>query len=327
MSLFETTTAGSVLERPAEERDALCVLFADLSGSSRLFKQVGDERAQSIVAERFALMAEAVSRAHGRVVKTIGDEVMAVFRAVNDACAAASDIHFELERANAGDVDLQAHIGLHFGPVVQGDDDIFGDTVNVAAAVTKLAHAGEILLTESVAARLSGEWKRYIESVFSQVLKGQPEPTELFRLHWEEDATERTVVNRRGDNLSAWAARAMVFALTGKRVSLDYKKAGLTIGREPDCDLNINAGHVSRMHATVRYAEGHFYLQDHSLNGTFVTPYGGNEIHVFRREILLERGGVLVPGCRAHDDGAVRIEYYRSDLEALRPQAPEQRQA
>ena len=260
MSAFESTSAGHVLDCAAEERDALCVLFADLSGSSRLFKEVGDERAQRIVSERFSLMAEVVGRMHGRVVKTIGDEVMAVFRAVNDACAAAAEIQLELERANTPEVCLQAHIGVNFGPVVENGGDVFGDTVNVASAVTKLAHAGEILLTDGVATRLSGEWKRYVETVFSQVLKGQQYPTALFRLHWEEDAADRTVVNRRGDNLTAWAARTMVFSFGGRKVPLDYKKAGLTIGREPDCDLSIDAQHVSRMHATVRYAEGHFYL-------------------------------------------------------------------
>ena len=48
-----------------------------------------------------------------------------------------------------------------------------------------------------------------------------------------------------------------------------------------------------------------------------MTPYGGNEIHIFRREFLLERGGLLVPGCKAQEKGAIRIEYYRSDLAGL----------
>jgi pSer/pThr/pTyr-binding forkhead associated (FHA) protein len=53
---------------------------------------------------------------------------------------------------------------------------------------------------------------------------------------------------------------------------------------------------VSRHHATIRIERTQFYLVDHSINGTFVTRASGEEIHVVRREIMLEVRGEIRPG-------------------------------
>ena len=59
----------------------IAVLFADVSGSTRLYESLGDERALAAINHCLGLVREACSSNHGRVVKTIGDEVLAVFPA------------------------------------------------------------------------------------------------------------------------------------------------------------------------------------------------------------------------------------------------------
>ena len=68
----------------------LAVLFADVSGSTRLYETLGDERALATVGRCVELMREACDGHAGRVIKTIGDEVMAVFPLADEAAQAAA---------------------------------------------------------------------------------------------------------------------------------------------------------------------------------------------------------------------------------------------
>jgi len=77
---------------------------------------------------------------------------------------------------------------------------------------------------------------------------------------------------------------------------LDHWHPILTIGRDASCELVIPEQVVSRRHATIRVERAQFYLVDHSVNGTFITRADGKEIHLMRREIMLEGDGEIRPG-------------------------------
>jgi class 3 adenylate cyclase len=87
----------------------------------------------------------------------------------------------ELVRTLAGEAGVQAHAGVHAGPVVQRDRDVFGRTVNLAARIAQRAEAGEVLVSEAVVDAAGGDARRF-EFAQDAVLKGVTERVRLFRV-------------------------------------------------------------------------------------------------------------------------------------------------
>src|SRR5256886_15271186 len=87
----------------------------------------------------------------------MGDEVMVLFPSADAAASAATRMHTAVESLpTVGSNKLALRIGFHTGPVVQRDNDIFGDTVNVASRLADQAVRGQILTSQETAALLGG---------------------------------------------------------------------------------------------------------------------------------------------------------------------------
>src|SRR2546422_5097665 len=87
----------------------------------------------------------------------MGDEVMVLFPSPDAAASAATRMHTAVESLpTVGNNKLALRIGFHTGPVVQRDNDIFGDTVNVASRLADQAVRGQILTSQETAALLGG---------------------------------------------------------------------------------------------------------------------------------------------------------------------------
>ncbi|PQV63628.1 Adenylate cyclase, class 3 [Abditibacterium utsteinense] len=133
------------------------LFFSDLSNSTALYESIGDAPAFGRVGSHFDFLTQHISANHGAVVKTMGDAVMAVFYAPEDAVRAALEIQqnfrtFRDTLSESGGIDLK--IGLHHGPalVVNSNDrlDYFGRTVNIAARVAGASRQGDFVLTGQV---------------------------------------------------------------------------------------------------------------------------------------------------------------------------------
>jgi class 3 adenylate cyclase len=86
-------------------------------------------------------MAKITEMYQGRVIKTIGDEIMCRFTSANDCVRAAKECQEEISMGIQGEnVELTIKVGLHFGPaILMEDGDVFGDAVNVAARMAGIA--------------------------------------------------------------------------------------------------------------------------------------------------------------------------------------------
>jgi class 3 adenylate cyclase len=135
---------------------SLTFLFSDLKDSTELYERVGDLTAFDLVNEHFRLLQEIIASERGAVVKTIGDAVMATFETPDRAIAAAirmrdamSDLGAERQHQS-----LRLKMGIHEGSclavTLNGQQDYFGQTVNIAARVQGLAASRSIVVTESV---------------------------------------------------------------------------------------------------------------------------------------------------------------------------------
>ena len=150
--MSETTTPPRSAGLPA---DVAVLLFADVSGSTRLYDTMGDAVAVKAIDGCVSVMRERTEACGGRVVKTIGDEVMAIFRNASDAAQAAMEMQLGINALpRVGRNQLGIRIGFHLGQVVERDGDVFGDTVNLAARLSGLATKGQIITTRETVDRL-----------------------------------------------------------------------------------------------------------------------------------------------------------------------------
>jgi class 3 adenylate cyclase len=135
---------------------SLTFLFSDLKGSTELYERVGDLAAYDLVRDHFRLMQEVIVSEAGAVVKTIGDAVMATFPTPDRGLSAALKVREAMASGSAGKSqrDLVLKMGVHEGPclavTVNDRLDYFGQTVNIAARVQRLASARAIFATEPV---------------------------------------------------------------------------------------------------------------------------------------------------------------------------------
>jgi adenylate cyclase len=150
---------------------ALC--FIDLSGFTRYTEEEGDMEALDVV-ERFVEAVEATLPPEAAIVKTIGDEVMVVSPDPGSLTAwAVSFLDRFPERP-------RPRVGIHCGEAVYRDGDYFGGQVNLAHRVVNRALAGEVLVTDRVAAAVEGRGGLGLEPIGQVSLKGFPVPTDLF---------------------------------------------------------------------------------------------------------------------------------------------------
>jgi class 3 adenylate cyclase len=300
----------------ARYNENLAVLFADITDSTRLYSTLGDNAARVVVNACITLISDVVKRFHGRVVKTIGDEVMCVFRRADDAVTAAGEMQATVDAKRPGKYHVQIHIGLHYGPVLVEDNDVFGDTVNAAAYLTAVAAAEQVLTTEATERNLSPELKANVRPVFKTVLKGSTEESTVYQVIWLKDDAALTDVNMRSHKSIPGDEGSLLISCGSLKLRLDQGRPNLTIGRGEDCDLVIHAKMASRKHVSIRLLRTHFYLLDHSLNGTFVTLESGEEVHVLRGELLLDGAGKISLG-RSNPEGGDDIITYARDRRSM----------
>jgi len=274
----------------------MAVMFADISDSTSLYQKLGDAAARNIVNACLKVINGVLARYEGRLVKTIGDEVMCVFPDADLAVLAASDMQAQVSSSKPGNYPVTIHVGLHYGPVLVEENDVFGDTVNVAAYLRAAATAEQILTTDAVERCLTAALKTCVRPIFNAVLKGSEVESTVFQVLWRTDRTDLTDVNLQPSKMIPGDTGALLVTLDEERVRVDQWRTGIVIGRSKDCDLVVTDNFASRRHLSIKLVRTHFYLFDHSINGTFVTLGSGEEVHVLRRELLLDGSGEIYVG-------------------------------
>ena len=147
--------------------------FIDLTGFTRFTEEEGDIEALDVV-ENFVETVEATLPREATIVKTIGDEVMVV------SPDPAALTEWAVAFLGRFDRRPQPRVGIHSGDAVYRDGDYFGNSVNLAHRIVNRAMAGEILVTDRVAATLQGRPSLRLDPIGEVSLRGFPVPTELF---------------------------------------------------------------------------------------------------------------------------------------------------
>jgi adenylate cyclase len=286
------------------------VLFADLVGSTRLYESLGDREAHAVVAGCLGGIREAVERFDGNLVKTIGDGVMATFVSADAAFRCAEAIVTGMRCAALGsDRPLGVHVGFHFGPVLEANGDVFGDTVNVAARLMQLAENQRIFTTGSTTLHLEEPLRARLLRVGRVAIRGRRDPVDLFELTTGNETLTRWVDVPREEEADASGAWLEIHCAGSEHV-LRGAGGGLTIGRDASNDLVLKSPSASRFHARVERRSRGWYLVDRSRNGTLVVPDGGSPTRLRREDVRIEGSGTLrVAGpVNAQIDEPIRYE-------------------
>ncbi len=289
------------------EQTTGCVLFADVSGSTKLYETVGDAAAHAAIDLCVKLFANITEQHQGRVVKTIGDEVMAVFANASQAAKAAVDIQLGMAgMAPVEKVRLGVRVGLHHGPMVEREGDFFGDTVNLAARLTELASRGQIITSQETVEQLDALQKLDCRRLYAIPVKGKEKDVGICEVLWTDVDDATTLAAPRGHAQPVPGSLRIVYR--GRTVVLPGERRSIVLGRDTTADLVVAERMASRNHCEIETRQDKFFVSDRSANGTWIT-IDGAEIVLRREESMLRGHGFITLG-QSRDTATEVVEFF-----------------
>ena len=169
-----------------QTRKLAAILVADVVGYSRLAGADEDRTLARLRALRGDLIDPAIAANHGRMVKHTGDGVLIEFRSVVDAVRCAIEVQTGVVERNAGlppERRIEFRVGIHLGDVVEeGDGDLMGDGVNIAARLEGIAAPGAICLSEDAYRQVKGRLDLAVTDLGPTQLKNIAEPIRVYSL-------------------------------------------------------------------------------------------------------------------------------------------------
>jgi len=283
----------AVLQQLEKFRRAVTVMFTDIKGSTEYFENFGDIAGLAMVHECNDLLRALIEQQGGRVIKTIGDAVMAVFDGCDKPVQAAVAIQRRLKERNTlrkKEEEMLVRIGLHYGLGIVKSDDVFGDVVNTASRVESVAHPGQIIISDSLKQQLSPSAFK-VELLGRFRLKGKSEDRDLYQVVWGDTESlplksPVTMISQAGIG----SAKLQQLNRDGDTVVAEHSigKEGLTVG-------GPEAG--AKSGAKSQGAQARFSLED----GQAIVEDIGNNGRIFIRLIAtytLEEGDIVAMGTR-----------------------------
>jgi len=280
------------------------VVFADLAGSSRVFEAMGNARATATVTHLVQMLGNQCESHGGRVVKTLGDGIFAIFPRSADAVAAV----IELQRGHQKRVmtwpvplRMELQIGVARGEVVEVDGDFYGDAVNLASRLSDLAGSGQIWASEAVVLELSeGEFRH--RSLGPITIRGKNEMPVVYRIYWHEDyfspfmTVPAVLLPQSAPDPASSQIELKWLEL---RSMFNAQEMPIHLGRINEAHFIVSDPRVSRLHARLQLRQGSFVLTDISSYGTWVRFHGNGGVS---HELALRR-----EECVLHGDGEISL--------------------
>ncbi len=280
------------------ETKPLTILFADVSGSTKLFELRGDVAAREIIARVLDALTVVCHSHGGKVIKTIGDEIMCTYPSALQGLMAAVDMQKKLAHDPVFIKDnLAIRVGLHHGDTLVESNDVFGDAVNTAARMASHAKREQIVTTAMTTNSITSIGAIKVRSLGTARVSGKLEPIDIVDVIWQEDTSNVTTVQRaiRLEDLQAVGAK-LTLRYRGKVIEINSSAEPFMMGRDASNGLAVEGDWVSRNHAVIEFKRGYFMVSDRSTNGTFVKVGDDDEIRLHRDEIHLRKSGTISLG-------------------------------
>lgn len=274
------------------------VMFADVAGSTAMYENMGDVEARERISKALNSLISICKRHKGKLVKTIGDEILVYFLDANLSLLASESIQKTMENHHSPEtVGLSIRIGLHFGPVILEDDDIFGDTVNVAARIVAMTKARQILCSGVLSDQLSTSELVNKTRQYDRIsVKGKGNTMDVCMFAWEEESDITNMATANITNPFKAAEGGLLLTYKSQTTRLNLDSNAIQLGRGKECELRIEGDLISRYHARIMVRRGRFVLTDQSTNGTYVRTLDGQNFFLRQDELTLFGSGVVSLG-------------------------------
>jgi hypothetical protein len=294
------------------------VVFADLTGSTRVFEAMGNARATETVTRLTQWIGGVCASHGGRVVKSLGDGVLAVFPNGVTATRAVLEMqrnHQKRLQTWPAPLRMELQIGVASGEIVEVDGDCYGDAVNLASRLSDLAGPGQIWATESVVEQLHEGEVRH-RNLGPINIRGKNEMPVVYRIDWTDEVSEfltmpaSLVPAARGLDSSFGQIE---LAWLDVRTMFTAAELPIHLGRVDEAQFVVNDPRVSRLHARIEARHGSCILVDVSTYGTWVRFHGtagaSGEIALRRDECVLHGSGEIGLGAPLSDFSAPTITF------------------
>jgi class 3 adenylate cyclase len=172
----DTVERGDQRRGDQADRVLVTVLFTDIVGSTERAREVGDRRWRELLDAHDRLARELVHREGGRLVKTTGDGILAIFDGPGQAIRCAAALREELRPLG-----LEIRAGLHTGEVERRGGDVGGIAVHIGARIMGVAAPGEVLVSRTVRDLVAGSGIA-LEGRGTHALRGVGDEWPLFAL-------------------------------------------------------------------------------------------------------------------------------------------------
>lgn len=297
------------------------VVFTDLIGSTAVFEALGNVKAARMVTQLTGWIREVCEAHGGRVVKTMGDGVLAVFPQAGSAIDAVVQLqrsHQQSSLQRSLREAMPMRIGVATGDVEVVDNDCYGDAVNVAARLNDLAGPNEILVESAQGEPTCHAEDVHFRSLGSISVRGRVEPCAVYQVEWQDHEPSELVTMLAGPDTVAPPLAAndgegqqeIEFSWMGERKSFKGRELPIHIGRIYHSDFMVNDPRVSRTHARVEWRNGHIMLVDLSSYGSWVRFDGSaNELQLRRDECVLYGSGRMALGVPFSDPNAPVVRF------------------
>ncbi len=245
-------------------QEYVTILFTDISGYTRFVETHGDIAAKALLQKHNEILFPIIETHSGKVIKTIGDAVMASFSDTKNAVTAAVEIQNALKRHNEQadrTEKILIRIGINAGTALRDGNDYFGDAVNVAARIEPAGTAGQILVSRSVYDALKEEKGFFIGFHGMKEAKGKSEPLELYRVFLDPDEMDRAGKADHAGTITGFAKPVTRYGLMWK-ISLPFTLILVLLFVYPGFLYRIDLGSDGQLK---KYVDGFMYLR----NGEF----------------------------------------------------------
>jgi len=165
-------------------RQLAAIMFSDIVGYTAAMNK--DESAAFLMLDKNRSIQKPLIEANGgRLLKEIGDGILASFNSALDAVECANKIQISLQN----DLEFKVRIGIHLGDVIFQNNDVFGDGVNIASRLEVLSPPGGIYISETVFQNIKNIPDIHAEFVKVETLKNVLLPVKIYRIGSNDSIT------------------------------------------------------------------------------------------------------------------------------------------
>ncbi len=158
------------------------ILFMDIVGTTTMYKTHVEETTNRIIGKTIRDWFQLTRRHYGWVIKVMGDEVMCAFNTADDCIQAAIEVHDEITIGLRGEsIKIRLKMGICFNEARRmPKNEVFGDAVNIAARMTGIARADQVMLDGGTVAALSEDFRKRCIKQGQTTVKGSEEPFDYY---------------------------------------------------------------------------------------------------------------------------------------------------